>query len=92
MGPPSAPDTPGRAGYNGPMVADRPDSPAERLRLAFDLFAAGESLMRARLRRDNPDISQAELEALVFAWLLERPGAESGDVEGRSVPWPRPAA
>jgi Rv0078B-related antitoxin len=62
---------------------------ARRLRLAFDLYQTGEDMMRQRLRREHPDLSAAEIEALVMEWLLERPGAEFGDACGKPVPWPR---
>lgn len=64
-------------------------SAAERLRLAFDLYEAGEEMMRLNLRRRHPQASPSEIEALVQAWLMERPGAERGDAAGISVPWPR---
>ena len=66
------------------------DSPADRLRLALDLFAAGEAMMRQNLRRLHPDASEAEIERRLVAWLQERPGAEHGDANGIPVPWPRP--
>ncbi|MFI5394886.1 MAG: hypothetical protein ACHQ9S_05080 [Candidatus Binatia bacterium] len=63
---------------------------AERLRLALDLFEAGESLMRQNLRRRFPSASAEEIEERVDAWLSERPGAEFGDAVGRPTTWPRP--
>jgi hypothetical protein len=66
-----------------------PDDAAERLRLALDLFAAGEALMRQNLRRRFPEASAAEIEERLAAWLSERPGAEFGDAEGRPTSWPR---
>jgi Rv0078B-related antitoxin len=62
---------------------------AERLRVALDLFAAAEALMRQKLRRRQPNASPAEIEAGIVAWLSERPGAEDGDAPGRPAPWPR---
>lgn len=62
---------------------------AERLRVAFDLFGAGEALMRQNLRRRFPHASDAEIEIHLNAWLAERPGAEWGDAVGQPVPWPR---
>lgn len=61
----------------------------DRLRLAFDLFSAGEALMRQNLRRRWPQANAAEIEARLSAWLSERPGAEHGDAVGRPVVWPR---
>lgn len=60
---------------------------AHRLRLAFDLFAAGEALVRQQLRRRFPDVSEEEIERRLEAWLSERPGAELGDASGRPVVW-----
>lgn len=65
---------------------------AERLRVALDLFAAGEDLMRQNLRRRHPQEDEAAIEARLCRWLQERPGAERGDAEGKVVPWPRAAA
>ena len=62
---------------------------AERLRLALDLFAAGESLMRQNLRRKFPAATASEIESLLAAWLRERPGAEEGDASGTPGAWPR---
>jgi hypothetical protein len=67
---------------------DPPQVLAARLRTTFDLCALGESMRRAQLRREHPDASEAELEALLVAWLQTRPGAEHGDSWGRPVPWP----
>ena len=61
----------------------------ERLRLALDLFEAGEALMRQNLRRKYAGEDESRIEARLVAWLHERPGAEQGDAVGPSVPWPR---
>jgi len=71
------------------MPDDAPQRAVERLRLAFDLYAAGESLKRQQLRREHPAATDAEIEAWLVAWLDERPGAEAGDATGRPVAWPR---
>lgn len=57
---------------------------AKRLRLAFDLYEAGEKLMRANLRRRHPSASGSEIEAMLRNWLTQRPGAEHGDSPGRA--------
>jgi Rv0078B-related antitoxin len=62
-----------------------------RLRTAFDLFTAGERMMRQNLRRRHPDASAAEIEEMLWKWLMQRPGAEYGDGVGRPVTWPRKA-
>jgi hypothetical protein len=63
---------------------------AARLRLALDLFEAGEAIMRQNLRRRFPAASAAEIEERLDRWLSERPGAEFGDAVGRPTTWPRP--
>jgi hypothetical protein len=72
------------------MSQHREDHPAaRRLLLAFELYEAGESMMRQSLRRRYPGASDAEIEQRLVEWLLTRPGAEFGDAEGRPVEWPR---
>jgi hypothetical protein len=66
------------------------EAAARRLRLALDLFRTGEEMMRQRLRREHPDLSEREIEQRLVAWLRERPGAEHGDSPGKPVAWPRP--
>lgn len=70
-------------------MSDTHEVIAARLRLAFEMHAMGEAMMRQRLRREHPNASDAEIEARVVAWLRERPGAEFGDASGRPVAWPR---
>lgn len=66
----------------------RLETAADRLRLALDLFESGVAMKRQTLRRADPAASDAEIEAMLRAWLLERPGAEFGDALGprREVP------
>jgi hypothetical protein len=59
--------------------------------VAVELFELAEAMLRQRLRRERPRISQAALEAEVTRWRLARPGAEHGDAAGRPVAWPRRA-
>lgn len=63
-------------------------SPEERLRVALDLADLGEQMMRARLRREQPDLDDAGLQAAIERWRQDRPGAPLGDCPGR--PYPRP--
>jgi hypothetical protein len=37
----------------------------------------------------HPDASPPEIESMLSDWLLQRPGAQSGDAEGRSITLPR---
>ena len=71
-------------------VATDLQAAARRLRLALDLYEAGVAMMKQKFRREHPELSDAEIEARLAAWLVERPGAEFGDASGRPVPWPRP--
>jgi hypothetical protein len=73
------------------VADDAPDVLAARLRAALELSALGESIRRAQLQREHPDATEAEIDALVVAWLQTRPGAEHGDAWGRAIPWPPPA-
>jgi hypothetical protein len=70
------------------MSDDSPAAMAARLRAAFDLCALGESMRVAQLRREHPDATDAEIEAMLVAWLETRPGAEHGDAWGRPISWP----
>ena len=57
----------------------------ESFRATLDLFQAGVEMMRQNLRRRYPKASDSEIDRLLREWLLERPGAESGDAPGRAV-------
>ncbi|MBI5496934.1 MAG: hypothetical protein HY904_18105 [Deltaproteobacteria bacterium] len=65
----------------------RPLSPAQKLRVAFELADAAVEMMKARIRREHPVLSSWERAALLVRWVQTRPGAEWGDGEGRPVPW-----
>ena len=51
----------------------------ERFHTAVDLWATGVSLRRQTIRRNRPEASAAEVDALLNQWLQDRPGAEMGD-------------
>ena len=51
--------------------------------------AVADAMRAQRFRRERPNASEDEIEALMEAWRGERPGAEAGDSAGRSVQWPR---
>lgn len=63
----------------------------ERFETAMDLVDLAEGMLREKLRRTHPDLSEAEVEARIDRWFMQRPGAENGDGEGNAVPWPRPS-
>lgn len=71
------------------MEDPRGQEPAERLRAALDLIDFSLRVFRQRLRRENPELSEDQIDAKVEAWLGERPGAEQGDGEGEVGVWPR---
>ncbi|MGE5827740.1 MAG: hypothetical protein ACM30G_05160 [Micromonosporaceae bacterium] len=48
------------------------ESAADRLRLALDMYEFGEAMQRARLRRERPTATAAEIDAAVQHWLLWR--------------------
>jgi hypothetical protein len=57
--------------------------------IAMELHALAEQLLKQRLRRERPRISDARIEQEVNRWRSERPGAQYGDGPGRVVAWPR---
>ena len=71
------------------MDATGGEAAAQRLRLALDLYAAGEAMMCQTLRRKHPELDDAGIERLLVDWLRQRPGAEHGDAVGRPGVWPR---
>jgi len=65
------------------------ETPTEKLRMAFSLIEVAERMLRQRLRRESPDISNEALEERIAAWYARRPGAEFGDGVGIPAAWPR---
>ena len=59
------------------------DEVAARVRTVLELFDVAEGMVRQRLRREHPELSEVEVEERVLAWVRERPGAEHGDAVGR---------
>jgi len=57
----------------------------EAFRATLDLFQTGVDLMRQNLRRSHPEASADDIQRLLRDWILQRPGAESGDCPGRTV-------
>ena len=62
-----------------------PSTVVESFRATLDLFQTGVDVMRQTLRRGDPEASAEEIDRRLRAWLLERPGAASGDSPGRPV-------
>ena len=49
------------------------ETPADRLRLAFDLIDFAERMLRQRLRRDHPQWTDDQVERSIDAWYLDQP-------------------
>lgn len=77
----------------GRLVVDEPttlpdgsaSSIAEAFRTTLDLFDTGLDLMRQNLRRSHPEAGDEHIELLLHEWVVDRPGAESGDCPGRRL-------
>jgi len=67
------------------------DTEASRLEAALEMWDDGVQIMRANLRRSEPDASDEQIDAALDRWLTTRPGAEHGDSDGVRVVWPRPS-
>ena len=63
--------------------------PKNGMAVAIELLEMALKMRAERHRREHPDATTDEVEAVVHAWKVDRPGAPFGDAEGRSVPWPR---
>ena len=72
----------------GAVETSAPETPADRLRVAFELHELAVRMLQQRYRREHADATEAEVEAAVAAWHSRRPGAEFGDAEGPPIPWP----
>lgn len=59
------------------------ETPAERFRIALDLYEVGVRMHRQSLRRRHSDLTSEEIERELVRWLQHRPGAEHGDYPGR---------
>jgi len=60
------------------VTEEERDAAQRRLRLALELFAAGEDVKRAQLRRQHPEASDEEVERLLVAWLRDKPLTHPG--------------
>ena len=75
------------------------ETPSEKLRIAFALIDVAERMLRQRLRRESPAISEQVLEERgslgqgrfgdATEAYARRPGAEFGDGVGIPAAWPR---
>lgn len=59
--------------------------PVDAFRTTLDLHATGVEMERQTLRRTYPSASEAEIARRLQDWLRHRPGAETGDADGRLV-------
>jgi hypothetical protein len=60
-------------------------SAAQNLDDALELADIAERMVRARLRREQPELNAEALAERMDAWLHDRPGAVDRDAEGRRV-------
>lgn len=58
-------------------------SPAEKFRIALDMYEVGEQMQEMRLRRESPSSTPDEIRAALDTWRLSRPSAPYGDAVGR---------
>lgn len=63
----------------------RDEAVAYPLAVAFELLELGARLRAQRHRREHPDATEGEVDAVVRRWMRDRPGAEHGDSPGRQV-------
>ena len=55
-------------------------SAAERFRITVELAETGRAIQRENLRRRHPTVSESEVDALLQAWLDDRPPDAPGRV------------
>ena len=67
------------------VVHDALEAARRKLRLALELHDVGVNMMRQKLRRQHPRAAEKEIQALLNAWLSERPGAPYGDCLGKPI-------
>jgi hypothetical protein len=71
----------GPFGYNGGMdfmdtrIPIRDPEMMARMQVTFDLYEAAEETMRHRIRREHPELNEAEVEDRLVEWLMSRPKA-----------------
>ena len=58
--------------HGDPLVVRKKEL-REKLLLTLDLFESGLALMRERLLREHPGLSEEALEERLIAWLSDRP-------------------
>lgn len=61
----------------------------ERFQTALELTDLAERMLRQRLRREQPELTDAEIDAKIDGWYEDRPGAPHGDASGEPSGWPR---
>jgi len=64
------------------LVGMSVSTPEERLRIALEMADLGEQMVRARLCREHPDWTDADVQAAIARWRADRPDAPFGDYPG----------
>jgi hypothetical protein len=57
-------------------------SAADKLRIALQMHTDGIAMYRLTLQRKHPACTAEQIDAMLYAWLCDRPGAPYGDGEG----------
>lgn len=78
-----------RMRYVGGAMAQGHEEMKARLEAALELSDLAVEMYEMKVRREHPELSEAEVAKRVFEWRRTRPGATWGDAEGRPVSWPR---
>lgn len=70
------------------LIAEEPKgTPAERFQLALSLCRTAEAMFLARLRCEEPHLTEDQRQARLDLWYLDRPGAPHGDAVGTPRAW-----
>ncbi|HET9959914.1 MAG TPA: hypothetical protein VFQ61_35725 [Polyangiaceae bacterium] len=71
------------------MAQQTSQTARENVKTALELLDVAERMLRRRLRREHPHLTEEAIEQRIVDWYQHRPGAELGDGMGVIGPWPR---
>lgn len=57
-------------------------TPVEKLRRAMEISSLGLKMKRESIRRENPNLTTEEIQALFSDWMYHRDSAPHGDFPG----------
>lgn len=58
-------------------------TPRDRLLLALEMADLGEQMVRARVRREHPELDESGIQEAIARWRRDRRDAPYGDCPGR---------